>query len=190
MKKILLSLVTAFAIPSSFAATRSLAPANNTPANQSMLTPAHGTWMMGSKTRGLTVSNSFSGMDGASIGFTNFLNDTDSLRWNVGVSLSNPDPGPATFGFNVDLGYRAYRFVSGNVKGFTEPGFTLGKATNTVKFSDAFYIGFSYRFGAEYFFSPNLSLGGMGGIAASFTDGFDRIVVGTATTAVFLTWYW
>jgi len=93
-------------------------------------------------------------------------------------------------GFSIDFGYRDYRLASGNLKGFTQPGAVFGKANNGGGFENDVFVGFYYRFGAEYFFSPNLAIGAMAGVALNLSEGMDRIEFGTDSSAVFLTLYW
>lgn len=186
MKKITLLFLAIFAFQNSQSVTRALAAAPNTTATPNPTA----TWMMSEHTRGLSVNAVAAGTTSTAIGFTSFLNETESLRWNLGFSLTKPNSGDARIGMDLGIGYRVYRFVSGSLKGFTEPGFIFGKVNAGGGWGDDFFIGFSYRFGAEYFFNPNLSIGALAGVALNFTDGFDTINLGTSSTAVNLNWYW
>jgi hypothetical protein len=160
-------------------------------APNTVLTPTpSGSWMAGAHPRGLTVSAFPSGAASGSIGFAQFRNEMDSLRFDLNFSVSKPSPGDSTLGFGLGFGYRIYRLVSGNLKAFTQPGAEFGKAATTGGFGDDMYLAFNYRIGAEYYFNPNLAIGMMTGLELAFRNGFDLLQIGTGTSAVFMSWYW
>jgi hypothetical protein len=186
MKKIFILLLSALTFQTSMAATRSIATAPNTSATPSPT----GTWLMSESTRGLSIGAVASGATSGIIEFANFRSETESVRWSLGFNLTKLNGTDAEFGIDLGLGYRIYRFVSGSLKGFTEPGIFTGKTNNDTNLGTGYYLGAMYRFGAEYFFNPNLSIGALAGVSLTFAEDFDLIELGTAQSAVFMTWYW
>src|SRR5579872_3759865 len=93
---------------------------SRSPASGGASTTHADSFLVGSHTRGLTISGIAAGQTATTVGLAFFLSDVDSLRFDTGFTLQKPTVGTVNFGFDCDFGYRTYRFSSGNLKGFTQ----------------------------------------------------------------------
>ena len=117
------------------------------------------------------------------LGGSYFLTDTAALRVALGLGLMlepNTD-----FAFSLGASYRNYhRGMLGRVAPFYEPGGSF------AWLDDVLLINAFFAYGAEYFFTDQLSLGGSMGFEFTMIDGTSVIRMMSARFALDLTVYW
>ncbi|MDQ3267088.1 MAG: hypothetical protein M3Y59_26120 [Myxococcota bacterium] len=127
------------------------------------------------------LSASLFGAGSGSIGGLYFLSPNSALHLTLGTTLGIV---PATFGFNVGVGYRMYMARSGPVALYLEPGATVGFSSTT---NLNFNVGAGL--GLEYFLAERLSVGAEANLTLRTNNRFETVLIDTSMSQLFLSIY-
>lgn len=120
---------------------------------------------------------------GRTMGATYFLNDHAAVRADLGIDLQFADG--STSAFSVEVGYRHYRKMTGNLATFLQPSLFVSEAANTV-------FALVGAIGAEWFLADNFAIGVATGLSVvvTSTDASTETRIVTGTSNAFASMYW
>lgn len=125
------------------------------------------------------------------VGGAYFLDDSASLRLDLGLDLNKPGPGQdVLFGFSVEGGYRMYIVKSGRLAPFIQPGLFFAKNAARGDFAKNMVLQANFGIGGEFFVTDNLSVGAQTGAGLQFANEFKSFRFATGTTGAFVSLYW
>lgn len=108
---------------------------------------------------------------GPTVGITYFVNDYTAVRADFGLDAVLSPNGFAPATFDINLGLRMYQPRRGSsVAVFFQPSIGFGREVLTVANGGTEFIDLALAFGAQYFFTDHLSVGGTVGLALGFAN--------------------
>lgn len=127
------------------------------------------------------LSASLFGGGSSSIGGLYFLGPNSALHLTLGTTLGIV---PATFAFNVGVGYRMYMAKAGQVALYLEPGASVGfNSTTDLNFNVGAGLGL------EYFLADRLSVGAEANLSLRTNNRFETVLIDTSMSQLFLSIY-
>ncbi len=127
------------------------------------------------------LSASLFGGGSGSIGGLYFLGPNSALHLTLGTTLGIV---PATFAFNVGVGYRMYMAKAGQVALYLEPGASVGfNSTTDLNFNVGAGLGL------EYFLADRLSVGAEANLSLRTNNRFETVLIDTSMSQLFLSIY-